>query len=155
MKIRIDRRTMLQYLGINAAAIAAGSLGRAANVFAAEAPNKAFAVTTVNHLSYASADYKVTRDFYVDLFGMRDVWDDGTKCQLDCGPEDAPNSFYLTPAKPGTEPTVSPDALKPYSYASILATAFGRSPLSSASPSTLNEASPNFRPLPSFWNGAS
>lgn len=107
MKNTIDRRTMLQYLGINAAAIAVSSLGRAANVFAAEAPNKAFAVTTVNHLSYASADYKVTRDFYVDLFGMRDVWDDGTKCQLDCGPEDAPNSFYLTPAKPGTEPTIS------------------------------------------------
>jgi catechol 2,3-dioxygenase-like lactoylglutathione lyase family enzyme len=64
-------------------------------------------VTTVNHLSYASENYKVTRDFYVDLFGMRDVWDDGSKCQLDCGPEDAPNSFYLTPAKPGVAPAVA------------------------------------------------
>src|SRR5262249_52777502 len=31
---------------------------------------------------------------------------DGTKCQLDCGPEDAPNTFYLTGAKPGIAPTV-------------------------------------------------
>jgi catechol 2,3-dioxygenase-like lactoylglutathione lyase family enzyme len=65
-----------------------------------------FSVTTVNHLSYASRDYKVTRDFYVSLFGLRDVWDDGSKCQLDCGPEDAPNSFYMTGARPGIEATV-------------------------------------------------
>jgi catechol 2,3-dioxygenase-like lactoylglutathione lyase family enzyme len=67
---------------------------------------RVFTVTTVNHLSYSSKDYKVTRDFYVSLFGLRDVWDDGTKCQLDCGPEDAPNSFYLTGARPGMEATV-------------------------------------------------
>ena len=65
------------------------------------------AITTINHLSYASENYKVTRDFYVDLLGMRNVWDDGLKCQLDCGPEDAPNSFYLAAAKPGTAPTVA------------------------------------------------
>jgi hypothetical protein len=52
-------------------------------------------------------------------------------------------------------PTVSPEALKPYSYASILATAAGSSPAELASPSTLKEASPNFKPLPSFWKGAS
>ena len=69
-------------------------------------PDRAFTVTTVNHLSYASQDYKVTRDFYVSLFGLRDVWDDGTKCQLDCGPESAPNSFYMTAARPGMEATV-------------------------------------------------
>jgi catechol 2,3-dioxygenase-like lactoylglutathione lyase family enzyme len=63
---------------------------------------KAFVVSTVNHLSYPSRDYKVTRDFYVSLFGLHDVWDDGAKCQLDCGPEDAPNSFYMTAARPGS-----------------------------------------------------
>jgi catechol 2,3-dioxygenase-like lactoylglutathione lyase family enzyme len=68
--------------------------------------DRAFTVTTVNHLSYASKDYKVTRDFYVSLFSLRDVWDDGTKCQLDCGPESAPNSFYMTAARPGMAATV-------------------------------------------------
>ena len=97
------RRQLLRAMG---AGVAYGALGRAAGAFAAEAPNKALAVTTVNHLSYASENYQVTRNFYVDLFGMRDVWDDGTKCQLDCGPEDAPNSFYLTAGKPGTAPAV-------------------------------------------------
>ena len=99
----IDRRSFLHAVGIGAAY---GALGRAAGAFAAEAANRAFTVTTMNHLSYASANYKVTRDFYVDLLGMRNVWDDGTKCQLDCGPEDAPNTFYLTGAKPGIAPTV-------------------------------------------------
>src|SRR3981189_3512270 len=99
-----ERRRLLQALGLDVAA-ACGAFGRTANVLAADAGNKSFAVTTVNHLSYASPNYQVTRDFYVDLFGMRDVWDDGTKCQLDCGPDDAPNSFYITGGKPGTEPT--------------------------------------------------
>jgi catechol 2,3-dioxygenase-like lactoylglutathione lyase family enzyme len=103
------RRDLLRAMGMGAAAaLAYGTLGRATNAFAdaEDAVGKSFAVTTVNHLSYASENYKVTRDFYVDLFGMRDVWDDGSKCQLDCGPEDAPNSFYLTPARPGTAPAV-------------------------------------------------
>ena len=104
----VSRRRLLRAMGIGAAAATAyGASGRAATALAGEATNKAFAVTTVNHLSYASQNYRVTRDFYVDLLGMRDVWDDGTKCQLDCGPEDAPNSFYLTSAKPGMEPTVA------------------------------------------------
>jgi catechol 2,3-dioxygenase-like lactoylglutathione lyase family enzyme len=103
----IDRRRFLQVVGSGAAVGAAyGTLGRAAGAFAAEAGNRAFVVTTMNHLSYASANYKVTRDFYVDLLGMRNVWDDGAKCQLDCGPEDAPNTFYLIGAKPGIAPTV-------------------------------------------------
>jgi catechol 2,3-dioxygenase-like lactoylglutathione lyase family enzyme len=100
-----ERRKFLRAMGAGAsAAIAGGLLARAG--LAADAAGKAFAVTTVNHLSYASPNYQVTRDFYVELFGMRDVWDDGLKCQLDCGPEDAPNSFYLTQTKQGIEPTV-------------------------------------------------
>src|SRR6185503_8334154 len=105
----VDRRRALRGITIGAAAVvSSGVLGRAATGLAAEAAKKdqAFAVTTVNHLSYASRDYKLTRDFYVSLFGLRDVWDDGTKCQLDCGPEEAPNSFYLTAAAPNAEPTV-------------------------------------------------
>ena len=52
-------------------------------------------------------------------------------------------------------PVVSPETLKAYSYASIFAAAFGSPPPSSALPSTLNVAGPNFRPCPSFWKGAS
>lgn len=103
----IDRRRLLCGMGMVAGkAVACGALGRAAIAFGANAMDKTFVVTTVNHLSYASPNYKVTRDFYVNLFGMRDAWDDGTKCQLDCGPEDAPNSFYLTAALPGMAATV-------------------------------------------------
>jgi catechol 2,3-dioxygenase-like lactoylglutathione lyase family enzyme len=64
-------------------------------------------VTTVNHLSYPSLDYRTSRDFYVDLLGLRAVWDDGTKCQVDCGPDSAPNSVYLTSGKADTVPTVA------------------------------------------------
>src|SRR5690242_10826404 len=93
----IDRRRLLRRIGIGAAsAIAYGTFGRPVIVMAADSTGKPLAVTTVNHLSYSSQSYKVTRDFYVELLGMRDVWDDGTKCQLDFGPEDAPNSFYMT-----------------------------------------------------------
>ena len=105
---KIDRRRVLRGIRLGAAtAIAYGAFGRPAFVVAAESTHKSFAVTTVNHLSYSSQNYKVTRDFYVDLLGMRDVWDDGTKCQLDCGPEDAPNSFYMTTGKPGTQPAIA------------------------------------------------
>ena len=109
---RSSRRRLLQALGLSAtAAVAWGALPRAAAVFAADAgqssgTNKAFPVTTVNHLSYPSLDYKKTRDFYVELLGMRTVWDDATKCQIDCGPEAAPNTIYLTSGKPDTVPTV-------------------------------------------------
>lgn len=58
--------------------------------------NKEFPLVTVNHLSYPSLDYKKTRSFYVDLLGGRVVWDDNTKCQVDFGPADSPNSMYLT-----------------------------------------------------------
>jgi catechol 2,3-dioxygenase-like lactoylglutathione lyase family enzyme len=103
-----DRRRVLRTLGVAAGAIGAyGALGRATRVLAADAPGHPIAVTTVNHLSYSSQNYQATRDFYVDFFGMRDVWDDGTKCQLDCGAENAPNSFYMTGAKPGSEPTIA------------------------------------------------
>jgi catechol 2,3-dioxygenase-like lactoylglutathione lyase family enzyme len=103
-----DRRRVLRAIGAGAATIGTcGAFAPGVRAFAAEAPDKPIAVTTVNHLSYSSQNYQVTRDFYVDFFGMRDVWDDGTKCQLDCGPESAPNSFYMTGAKPGTEPTIA------------------------------------------------
>ena len=37
-----------------------------------------------NHINYQVADYAKVRDFYVNLFGMKDVWDDGKQCSLEC-----------------------------------------------------------------------
>jgi len=106
----ITRRQLFQALGLSATtAVAAAALPRdllAAAAGQAAGAAKSFPVTTVNHLSYASTDYKKVRDFYVDFFGMRDVWDDGTKCQVDCGPASAPNSLYVTSAQAGAKPTV-------------------------------------------------
>jgi catechol 2,3-dioxygenase-like lactoylglutathione lyase family enzyme len=107
----LSRRQLFQALGLSAtAAVTASALPRtlfAAIGAPAQAANKTFPVTTVNHLSYASTDYAKVRDFYVDFFGMRDVWDDGTKCQVDCGPAAAPNSMYITSAQRGAKPTVN------------------------------------------------
>jgi catechol 2,3-dioxygenase-like lactoylglutathione lyase family enzyme len=105
----MSRRQLFQALGLGTtAAIAAAALPRTllAAIPGQAAAGKSFPVTTVNHLSYASTDYKKVRDFYVSFFGMRDVWDDGAKCQLDCGAASAPNSLYVTSAQPGAKPTV-------------------------------------------------
>ena len=50
--------------------------------------------TGINHVSYGVPDYKRTRDFYIDLFGMRVAFEDGIKCALSFGanPED---SIYI------------------------------------------------------------
>jgi catechol 2,3-dioxygenase-like lactoylglutathione lyase family enzyme len=108
----IGRRQLLQSLGLGAtSALGLIAFPRAATALATAveqtAANKSFAVTTVNHLSYPSTDYKKVRDFYVDLLGMRDVWDDGTKCQVDCGPPSAPNSLYITQAQPNVKPNIA------------------------------------------------
>jgi catechol 2,3-dioxygenase-like lactoylglutathione lyase family enzyme len=108
----MGRRQLLQSLGLGAtSALGLMALPRAATAWATSVEqavaNKAFAVTTVNHLSYPSTDYKKVRDFYADLLGMRVVWDDGTKCQVDCGPASAPNSLYITQAQPNVKPTIS------------------------------------------------
>ena len=110
---RITRCEFLQTLGLSAtAAVASAALPRAARAVSIRAPDSPLAqtkhslLTTVNHLSYPSLDYKKTRDFYVDLLGMRAVWDDGTKCQVDLGPECEPNTMYLTSGTAGNAGTV-------------------------------------------------
>ena len=60
---KMNRRQLIQSL-----AMAATAASAAAPALAAESPFKAVAV---NHISYQVKDYKVTRDFYADLFGMR------------------------------------------------------------------------------------
>jgi catechol 2,3-dioxygenase-like lactoylglutathione lyase family enzyme len=50
--------------------------------------------TAMNHVSYRVPDYAATRDFYMDVFGMRLAWEDGLKCALNFGPEPE-DSIYI------------------------------------------------------------
>jgi catechol 2,3-dioxygenase-like lactoylglutathione lyase family enzyme len=74
---KMNRRQLIQSLAM--AATAAG----AAAPLAAE--GKGFKAVTVNHISYQVADYKRTRDFYVDLLGMKVTGDTGRQCNLSFG----------------------------------------------------------------------
>jgi catechol 2,3-dioxygenase-like lactoylglutathione lyase family enzyme len=102
----MNRRRLIQTLSFTGTvAIAAGYLRNAANLFAAE--GDVFPITTVNHLSINVADYAKTRDWYVDLFGMRVAWDNGKECGIEMGPLNAPNGMYIDPAKPGEKANVT------------------------------------------------
>jgi len=69
-----------------------------------------FRATAVNHIAYRVADYARSRDFYLDLFGMNLMFEDGKKCSVAFGtPEDA---LYINPsALPGKRPYVDHFAL--------------------------------------------
>jgi catechol 2,3-dioxygenase-like lactoylglutathione lyase family enzyme len=102
----MNRRHFIQALGFTGtAALAAGSFRNAASLFAAE--GEAFPMTTVNHLSISVADFAKTRDWYVDLFGMRVTWDNGKESGIEFGPANAPNAIYIDPAKPGEKASVT------------------------------------------------
>ena len=72
---KMNRRQLIQSL-----ALAASAAGAA--VPAAAGDSKGFKTLSVNHISYVVADYTKTRDFYVDLMGMKPVHDDGKQCSL-------------------------------------------------------------------------
>src|SRR5579872_5232601 len=105
---KFDRRHLLQTLGATAGvAFATSAMPKAVAAFAGNAAQgamragKSFPVVTVNHLSLAASDYAKSRDWYMDLFGMRVVWDDGKKCGLEFGSLTEPNGIYITQlAKP-------------------------------------------------------
>src|SRR5579864_4346950 len=102
----MNRRHFIQTLSFTGtAAFTASSLRNAATLFAADGPP--FTMTTVNHLSISVADYAKTRDWYVDLFGMRTTWDNGKECGLEFGPTNSPNGIYIDPAKPGEKASVT------------------------------------------------
>jgi catechol 2,3-dioxygenase-like lactoylglutathione lyase family enzyme len=110
----VDRRQALQWLGLMATGACVGNaIPKLAFAFAGRAPQagatggRAFPVTTVNHLNMTSANYARSRDFYVDLFGMRVAWDDGRQCALEFGSLTSPNGIYIRPlTKPGEKPTI-------------------------------------------------
>jgi len=93
----MDRRRFMQALGTGAAAV----LGGCAGLGDADADSGLTRATAVNHLAYAVTDYARTRDFYVEMFGMKVAWDDGTKCSVEFGDTAKPEALYLVAAKPG------------------------------------------------------
>ncbi|MGH9681970.1 MAG: VOC family protein [Candidatus Acidiferrales bacterium] len=63
-------------------------------------------MTTINHLSLAVTDYARSRDWYVDLLGMRVAWDDGKMCALEFGRQAQPNGIYVRKANDNEKPGV-------------------------------------------------
>jgi len=110
----LDRRQILRALGMIATgAVAESLLPQSAAALAGAIPQdsskggRSFPVTTVNHLNLTSANYRRSRDFYVDLFGMRVAWDDGRQCAVEFGSLTSPNGIYIRPlTKPGEKPTI-------------------------------------------------
>lgn len=107
----MNRRDLLQALGLTATAVmAAHSVPTVVAAVAAEAAGgggRAFPLTTINHLALAVADYAESRDFYVDLFGMRVRYDDGKRCAVEFGSLTSPNGMYIGALpKAGDTPTV-------------------------------------------------
>ena len=76
---KMTRRQLIQSLALAAAAASAGP----AAVSAAE--GKGFKAIALNHISYQVADYAKTRDFYIDLLGMKPVADTGKQVNLTFG----------------------------------------------------------------------
>ena len=101
----MDRRALLQGLGVGAAYTLAGCASVADE--RAETGNSLTRATAVNHVAYAVGNYAKTRDFYVELFGMKVAWDDGTKCSVEFGDPAKPEAFYLVAAKPGEKAYVN------------------------------------------------
>src|SRR5579871_5472970 len=79
---KMNRRQLIKSLAVASAAAAA--------VPAVADEAKHFKAVTINHISYQVKDYKVTRDWYVDLLGMKVSGDTGRQCNLSFG-----DSFLL------------------------------------------------------------
>ena len=94
----MTRRQLIQSLALAATAASAASA-----VPAAAAEGTVCKTAYLNHVGYQVADYKHSRDWYSDLFGMKVVLDDGKKASLSCG-EEALLIFH--PRKTPTTPTV-------------------------------------------------
>jgi catechol 2,3-dioxygenase-like lactoylglutathione lyase family enzyme len=97
---KIGRRELVRALGLTAgAAFAASALPEVtALAGGAQAPmagGMVLKAVAYNHINYQVADYAKVRDFYINMFGMKDVWDDGKQCSVECG--DPPNAIYIRP----------------------------------------------------------
>jgi catechol 2,3-dioxygenase-like lactoylglutathione lyase family enzyme len=72
---KLDRRHLLKNVAIGAAVAGLHALGA----------RESLRGTAINHVSYQSADYKKTRDFYVDLFGFQVSDEDDNQLYLWAG----------------------------------------------------------------------
>jgi catechol 2,3-dioxygenase-like lactoylglutathione lyase family enzyme len=111
----MDRRRLLQALGVTATAALVGCSRESAPPAETAAPAAApaaeprpsFKATVMNHLSYAVSDWQKTRDFYVDLTGMTVGWDNGRQCALEFGDPDAPDGIYIRTVGEGQKPNIN------------------------------------------------
>src|ERR1700738_711111 len=99
---KIDPRKLIQVFGAAATAGIAASVAPTAAAYAASAAqigtaagDRGFKAVAYNHINYQVADYAKVRDFYISLFGMKCVWDDGKQCSVEFG--DPPNAIYIRP----------------------------------------------------------
>ena len=100
---RLTRRQLIQSLTAAATAVAG------ARTAAAQGSGKGFKTVEVNHISYQVKDYRVTRDFYVDLMGMKvvaDAWRGRGECVLTFGR--GPASYLIPRNHPAEQPAGSP-----------------------------------------------
>jgi catechol 2,3-dioxygenase-like lactoylglutathione lyase family enzyme len=116
----ISRRELMQALGVTAITAFAASVSPEAFAFAGAGAQAGMAGDSVlkavafNHINYQVPDYAKMRDFYVNLYGMKVVYDDGKQCSVECG--EPPNAIYIRPlTKPldrpaGTGPSAHWDA---------------------------------------------
>jgi catechol 2,3-dioxygenase-like lactoylglutathione lyase family enzyme len=80
---KMTRRQLIQSLALAATAASATS---AVPAVAAAAPGGTVVKTAyLNHVGFQVADYKKSRDWYADLFGMKVALDDGKKANLAVG----------------------------------------------------------------------
>src|ERR1700719_4365954 len=98
---RTGRRELMRALGLTATAGFVASVSPEATALAGGSAQTAMAGGTVlkavafNHINYQVPDYAKVRDFYVNLYGMKVVFDDGKQCSVECG--DPPNAIYIRP----------------------------------------------------------
>lgn len=119
-KGKINRRQLLQTLGVTAGAVSIpGSVAYAQHSDVTTLDEKwprmkwmksyprsgPFKTISVNHLSYSTPDSKKARDWYIDVLGMEDVFDTGSTCAVRFG---IPwNHIYVTQNRdPNAKPAI-------------------------------------------------
>ncbi len=94
---KLDRRELIR-MGLSATTVFAATAVTDIGAFAPAAlasTSTGFKAVAYNHIDYRVPDYAKVRDFYVNLFGMKPVWDDGKQCSVEFG--DPPNAIYIRP----------------------------------------------------------
>ena len=94
---KMTRRQLIQSLTLAASAVSAASVTSAADTGAV-----VLKATYLNHVGYQVADYRKSRDWYAELFGMKVLADDGKKANLGVGE----SQLIFHPRKSPTMPVV-------------------------------------------------